>query len=198
MNEMLTERQQEILDYIEWFIDSHAYGPTLREIADEFGINSVNGVVGHVRALENKGCIVRHSNKMRAIELSDEYREQIEGLPVAGRVAAGLMTEAVAQDERIDFAQLFGRRGTYVLEVAGDSMIEANIADGDYVIVEPRRKASRGDIVVAQTEDGEATVKFYYPEKNRIRLEPANSEMKPIYCRNLRIKGIVVGVVRKI
>ena len=198
MHETLTQRQQEILDFIESFIEDHAYGPSLREIADHFGFSSVNGAVGHVRALETKGFIVKPSNKMRAIELAEEYASQKVGLPVAGRVAAGLMTEAVQQNERIDFAEMFGRRGTYVLEVSGDSMIEASIADGDYVIVEPRRKANRGDIVVTQTEEGEATVKYYFPEKNRIRLQPANSDMKPILCRDIKIKGVVVGVVRKI
>jgi repressor LexA len=84
-----------------------------------------------------------------------------------------------------------------VLEVTGDSMIEANIADGDYVVVEPRRSASAGEIVVAQTEEGEATVKYFFPEKNRVRLQPANSKLKPIYVRNVRIKGVVVGIVRK-
>ncbi len=197
MSGELTKRQKQIFQFIADYIERHAYGPTVREIGDKFEISSLNGVVGHLRALERKGMIVRQANKSRTIELSPEYQLENKGLPVAGRVAAGAMTEAIAQDERIDFAEIFGKRGTYVLEVAGDSMIEANISDGDYVVVEPRRTASRGEIVVAQTDEGDATVKYYYPEKNRIRLEPANAEMKPIFCRNIKIKGVVVGVVRK-
>lgn len=197
MHDTLTKRQKQILDFIELSFEQHGFGPTLREIADEFGFASVNGAVGHVKALANKGFLVRNAFKMRAIELSDEYLGQTQGLPVAGRVAAGMMTEAVEQNERIDFAEMFGRKNTFVLEVSGDSMIEANIADGDYVVVEPRRTAARGDIVVAQTDEGDATVKYYFPEKKRIRLQPANAAMKPIFCRDIKIKGIVVGVVRK-
>ena len=198
MPDELTKRQKQIFQFIADYIEAHAYGPTVREIGDAFDISSPNGVVGHLRALERKGMIVRQANKSRTIELSAEYLSENTGLPVAGRVAAGALTEAIEQDERIDFSELFGRRGTYVLEVAGDSMIEASISDGDYVVVEPRRTAKRGDIVVAQTTDGDATVKYYFPEKKRIRLEPANSDMKPIYAKNVKIKGVVVGVVRKL
>lgn len=197
MDTVLTDRQGQILDFIAEYIEQHGYGPTVREIGDHFGIRSPNGVAGHLKALGNKGLIVKQANKSRTIELAPELMAERTGLPVLGRVAAGLMTEAIEQNERVDFEQLFDRNGTFVLEVTGDSMIEASIADGDYVVVEPRRTASAGDIVVAQTEDGQATVKYYFPEKNRIRLKPANKTMKSIFVRDIKIKGVVVGVVRK-
>jgi repressor LexA len=108
------------------------------------------------------------------------------------------MHEAVEQTERIDFSKIFDQGSAYVLEVSGDSMIDAQIADGDYVVVRKARTASAGQMVVARTEDGEATLKFWHPEKNRIRLQPANSKMRPIYSRDARVIGVVIGVVRKV
>lgn len=135
----------------------------------------------------------------RAIQLA---AEPIHGrsLPLAGRIAAGVLHEAIEQDEIVDFGALFDsdKRNLMALEVQGDSMIEDQIADGDYVIVERRPTARKGQIVVALTEENEATLKRWFPEKNRIRLEPANSTMKPIFVKNARVLGVVVGVVRKI
>ena len=135
----------------------------------------------------------------RAIQLAAEPIEE-KGLPLAGRIAAGVLHEAVEQDERVDFDAMFNPRnkGQFALQVHGDSMIEDQIADGDFVIVRKQRTARRGQIVVAITDEGEATLKRWFPEKNRIRLEPANSSMKPIYVKNARILGVVVGVVRKV
>ena len=197
MDIKLTSRQEKILQYIAEFIDTHGYGPTIREIGVKFKIQSPNGVAGHLKALEAKGVITRQANKSRTIELAPEYTAERSGLPIAGRVAAGMLTEAVENREYLDLGQMFNRRGTYLLEVTGESMIEAHISDGDYVVVEPRRRATAGDIVIAQTEEGEATMKYFFPEKNRVRLQPANRRMKPIFARNVRIKGVVVGVVRK-
>jgi repressor LexA len=194
--DQLTKRQKSIFEFIRDKIQNRGYGPTVREIGESFDIKSPNGVMCHLKALEKKGLITREPNMSRAIQLADEYLEEQAGLPLAGRVAAGVMHEAIEQHERVDFGTMFNKKNLFVLEVSGESMIEAQIADGDYVVVKKQRSASSGEMVVAQTEDGEATLKFWFPEKNRIRLQPANSEMSPIYVKNARVLGVVVGVVR--
>ncbi|MEN6405196.1 MAG: transcriptional repressor LexA [Thermoguttaceae bacterium] len=195
----LTERQREVYEFIRDKIRGRGYGPTVREIAAEFGIRSPNGVVCHLKALEKKGLISREPNRSRAIELVAEPIDQ-RGLPLAGAIAAGVLHEAIEQNERIDFQEMFdpGRRNLFALRVRGESMIEDQIADGDYVVVQKQRTARKGQIVVAITDEGEATLKRWFPEKNRIRLEPANSTMKPIYVKNAQVLGVVVGVVRKV
>lgn len=192
----LTERQKKILDFIQKQIQTRGYGPTIREIGHAFNIASPNGVAGHLNSLENKGFIRRTAGKNRSIELSREVVDEQRGLPLAGTVAAGAMTEAIEQDERIDFEKMLNRRNAYVLRVNGDSMIDAHICDGDFVIVHPARSANPGDIAVVKTDEDLATLKYWYPEKNRIRLQPANKRMKPIYVRDARVIGIVRGVVR--
>ncbi|MCG8586477.1 MAG: transcriptional repressor LexA, partial [Pirellulales bacterium] len=131
-----------------------------------------------------------------AIQLAEDPDED-EGLPLVGQVAAGVMHEAIEQAERVNFGDMFSRKNMFVLEVSGDSMIEDHIADGDYVVIRKQRTARPGEIVVAQTEDGEATLKRWYPEKDRIRLQPSNSTMKPIYVKNAKVLGVLSGVVRK-
>jgi repressor LexA len=197
--EQLTERQREVYDFIRDKIKGRGYGPTVREIGDEFQISSPNGVMCHLKALEKKGLITREPNMSRAIQLSAEPAEE-RGLPLAGRIAAGVLHEAIEQDERFDFDALFSpkNKSLFALKVAGDSMIEAQIADGDYVVVRKQRTARDGQIAVVQTDEGEATLKRFYLEKNRIRLEPANSLMKPIYVKHAKILGVVAGVVRKV
>ena len=193
----LTERQKDVYEFIRDKIRNRGYGPTVREIGDHFGISSPNGVMCHLKALEKKGLISREPNMSRAIQLTAEPAE-IRGLPLAGRIAAGVLHEAIEQDERVDFDAMFSQKNMFALKVAGESMIEAQIADGDYVVVRKQRTARDGQIVVAQTDEGEATLKRWFIEKNRIRLEPANSTMKPIYVKNAKILGVVVGVVRKV
>lgn len=193
----LTKRQKRIFNFIRDEIDGKGNAPTIREIAEEMGFASPNGVMCHLRALEKKGLINRGSYKSRSIKLTDEIEDEIRGLPLAGRVSAGFLVEAVEQNERIDIGSFWNRKGNFVLQVDGDSMIEANIAPGDYVVVKSRRTAERGDIVVARTSDGEATLKYWYPEKNRVRLQPANKNLKPIYSRDAKVIGVVVGVVRQ-
>ncbi len=196
--EELTKRQKVIFEFIRDKILNRGYGPTVREIGDEFGIRSPNGVMCHLRALEKKGLLRREPNMSRAITLTGNAADA--GLPLVGRVAAGVMHDSFERCERIDFGDMFGRKNEFVLEVSGDSMIEAQIADGDYVVVRKQRTARSGQMVVAQTEDGESTLKFWFPEKRRkrIRLQPANASMDPIYVKNARVLGVVVGVVRKI
>ena len=216
----LTQRQKAVLEYICESIQDRGYPPTLREIGNQLGIKSTNGVNDHLRALERKGYLTREDMKSRTLRptaaVSDELQmdpfgsspandsEMIE-IPIVGRVAAGLPIEAIEQPEdtvRID-KMLVGGKGTiFGLRVAGDSMIEAGIHDGDYVFVRKQVEAPRGAIVVCMVGD-EATCKYFYPEKQHIRLEPANSEMAPILIprtdwRETSILGIVVGVYRKI
>jgi|688.fasta_scaffold239363_1 repressor LexA len=191
-----TDRQLAIYEFIRDKIQTRGYGPTVREIGAAFKIRSPNGVVCHLKALERKNYITRGKNMSRAIELVSEPAH-IRGLPMAGWVAAGTLRTAEEQKERIDFEDLFNRDNHFVLKVMGDSMIDAQISDGDWVVIRKARSAHSGDIVVAQTEDGEATLKQWFPERDRIRLQPANASMKPIYVRNAKVLGVLAGVVRK-
>lgn len=192
----LTARQREIFDFIRSKIFARGYGPTVREIADAFGIKSPNGVMCHLRALEKKNMIRREPNMSRAIQLVDDGPSDT-GMRLAGVIAAGKPMEALEQDDRIDFRDIFGKPDTFALQVRGQSMIEDQIADGDFVVVHKQDTARDGQIVVALLSDGEATLKRFFREANRVRLEPANREMKPIFSRNVKILGVVVGVVRR-
>ncbi|MFM8577688.1 MAG: transcriptional repressor LexA [Planctomycetaceae bacterium] len=191
-----TERQMAIYEFIRDKIQTRGYGPTVREIGAAFKIRSPNGVVCHLKALERKHYITRGKNMSRAIELVGEPAH-LRGLAMAGWVAAGTLRPAEEQAERIDFESLFNRDNHFVLKVMGDSMIDAQISDGDWVVIRKARSAHSGDIVVAQTDEGEATLKQWFPERDRIRLQPANSSMKPIYVKNARVLGVLAGVVRK-
>lgn len=199
----LTKRQQEVYDLISELISRRGYGPTVREIADKFGIASPNGVVCHLNALVKKGLIRRDANKARAIELTrqpstmaNDKEARQRGLSFAGIVSAGFTDHAFELDERVDFDQMFKGQNLFVLRVKGDSMIEAHIADGDYVICRSCRTAEKGEMVVALNDENEATLKYWHPERNRIRLQPANSSMAPIYVKRATVRGVVVGVVR--
>ena len=195
--EKMTPRQREVYEFIRSKIRERGYGPTVREIGDKFGIRSPNGVVCHLKALERKGMISREANRSRAIRLT---AEATRGLPLAGRIAAGVLHEAVEQQEWIDFGSMFETevRDLFVLEVHGESMIEDHIADGDYVVIRKKESAGNGDIVVALTDANEATLKRWFLEEDRVRLEPANAKMEPIYVKDAKILGVLVGVVRKV
>jgi repressor LexA len=194
--DQLTERQRLVYEFIRDKIVHRGYGPTVREIGEHFNISSPNGVMCHLKALEKKGLIRRSPNKSRAIELTRAAKREPAGLPLAGVVAAGKATLAFEQDDRIDFSDLFRGHDMFVLRVNGDSMIDAQIADGDFVVVRKQQQADAGQMVVARTDDDEATLKFWFPEKNRIRLQPANATMAPIYVDRASVVGVVVGVVR--
>ncbi|HUG17853.1 MAG TPA: transcriptional repressor LexA [Planctomycetaceae bacterium] len=191
----LTARQKMIYDFIKDKIVNRGYGPTVREIGNEFGIRSPNGVMCHLKALERKKLITREPHMSRAIQLTEQPQKRM-ALPLAGQIAAGSPILAVQQDERIDFSKLFDNDDHYCLKVKGDSMIEDQIADGDYVIIHKQSTCRNGETVVALIEGQEATLKKFYKEKKNIRLQPANSSMKPIYSNNVDILGVVVGVVR--
>ena len=196
MAKQLTERQQNVYNMIRDLIVQRGYGPTVREIGEHFGIKSPNGVMCHLRALERKGLITRSPNKSRAIELTQTADRSGHALPMAGMVAAGPTTLAFEQNERIDFSEILFKDDRFILRVSGDSMINAHIADGDYVVIQKQETAAAGDMVVAQTPEGEATLKFWHPEGDRIRLQPANDSMAPIYVREAKVMGVAVGVVR--
>ncbi len=193
---VLTPRQLDVYELIRRLIVDRGYGPTVREIGDFFSIRSPNGVVCHLKALERKGLIIRNANKSRSIQLTDTADRRPHSMPMAGMIAAGQTRLAFEQMERVDFSELLFRDDRFILRVSGDSMINAHIADGDYVVIQKRSTAAAGALVVAQTSDGEATLKYWYPEKNRIRLQPANNELAPIYVKEATVLGIAVGVVR--
>jgi repressor LexA len=194
----LTERQREIYEFIRTKIENRGYGPTVREIGLAFEIKSPNGVMCHLKALEKKGLIKRETFSARAIQLLD-HRPASAGLPLLGLVAAGSPTAAVAQEERLEFNDLFGGPNRYALKVRGQSMIEDHIDDGDYVIIRKQDTAENGERVVAMI-DNEVTLKRYYKESDHVRLEPANGSMDPIIVESsadARILGVLEGVLRK-
>ena len=192
----LTQRQQEIYDFLKEKITKRGYGPTVREIGAQFGIRSPNGVMCHLKALERKGLIIREAHMSRAIQLADQPLSRTS-LPMAGRIAAGNPLEALEQGDQIDFSPLFENDDHFCLTVTGESMIEAQIADGDYVVIKRQKTCHDGDIVVALVDGSEATLKRFYREPHRVRLEPANHKMKPIYSNNVAVIGKLVGVIRK-
>lgn len=199
----LTKRQKEILDYIEGFIAEQGYAPSFEEIAESFGYSSLATVHEHLSNLERKGYIRKSYNESRSIELvqSDQGAPSVE-LPLLGAVAAGMPIEAIPDSETLAVPpdMVRPRRDNYVLRVEGNSMIEEQIRDGDYIVVQAQETAEDGEMVVALVDDHSATVKKLYREPgDRIRLQPANPAMEPIVvdAASVRIQGVVVGVIRK-
>ena len=196
--ENLTSRQREIYRFIREKIQGRGYGPTVREIGTEFKIKSPNGVMCHLKALQKKGLIHREPNMSRAIQLLDDSTSAPnQGVPMLGRIAAGAPIEAIEQSEELSFSDWEGAADKFALKVTGESMIDAHIQDGDYVVIHKQSQARDGQIVAVRDDEGEATLKTFYKEKNRVRLEPANKAMKPIYRDKIEILGVLVGVVRK-
>jgi repressor LexA len=195
----LTSRQREIYQFIRGKIQGRGYGPTVREIGLEFQIKSPNGVMCHLKALQKKGLIHREPNMSRAIQLLDDPTSapRPSGIKMLGRIAAGHPIEAIEQDEELGFEDWEGADDKFALRVTGNSMIEEHIADGDFVVIQKKEQARDGQIVAVRDDEGEATLKRFYKEKNRVRLEPANKSMKPIYRDRVDILGVLVGVVRK-
>lgn len=202
----LSKRQQDILDFIKSEVRQKGYPPSVREIGEAVGLASSSTVHGHLARLESKGLIRRDPTKPRAIEILDNNQSNIPqskviNVPIVGKVTAGLPITAVENVE--EFFPLPENLAPadeqlFMLEVMGESMIEAAILDGDYVIVRQQNTANNGDIVVAMTEEDEATVKRFFKEKDYFRLQPENSTMEPIILRNVSILGKVIGVYRHI
>ena len=197
----LTKRQKQFFDYIQAYLTRHGYAPTLEEIGVHFKLSSLATVHKHLSNLEEKGLIRRTWNHSRAIELVPQRKEaRAVEVPLLGRVAAGRPIEALEQNDSIALPEeLIRRDNTYVLRVAGDSMVDDGIWDGDYIVVEERSTAESGETVIAMI-GGEATVKRFYREKGgKIRLQPANEKINPIIVRasDLEVRGVVVAVMRK-
>ncbi len=202
----LTPKQLHILTRVRDLRVAHGYSPTLQELADELHVSKVT-VFEHVEALIKKGALLREPNKARSLEVSPKINLPDEArrtrLPLVGTIAAGSPIEAVEDRQHLDLEDLFAGRtsrpdGTFALRVRGDSMIDEQIRDGDFVVVERCNQARNGQTVVALLEDGEATLKKYYRERDRVRLQPANEQYEPIFVNECRIQGVVVGVVRSI
>ena len=197
----VTPRQLEILRFIRDFRKRHGYSPTMQEIGQHLSLTKVT-VFEHVEAVERKGLLLRGAkHKARSLRVSPDFQfpdERPTKIPLVGRIAAGAPIEAVENREDLDLEELFDRtQDTFVLRVDGDSMVDEHICDGDYVICERRSEARNGETVVALLADGEATLKKYFREEGRVRLQPANPSYEPIYADELDIQGVVIGVVRK-
>lgn len=205
MQNTITERQREIYEFIRATIDKRGIPPTMREIGEEFGIRSTNGVEGHLAALERSGFVTRERGKSRGLSVrAREHPSLSVAIPLLGRVAAGLPVlspENREGDVMIDpsFFSLKSAQNMFALKVKGDSMVNAHIVDGDTLLVRAQASARDGDIIVALV-DGEATVKRFFQGKNQVRLQPENSAMKPILLDrgDFLIMGKAVGVLRRL
>jgi repressor LexA len=207
---MVTERQRAILDYLQEFVDDHGYPPTVREIGEAVGLRSPSTVHAHLAQLERAGLLRRDPTKPRAIELTDRRRElevspaDVHRLPLVGEIAAGgpLLAEENIE-EYVAVPEPLSRGGEeFLLRVKGESMVNAGILDGDFVVVERRQDARNGEIVVALAGDDEsadeATVKRFFREDGRVRLQPENDALEPIYADHVQILGKVIGVFRQV
>lgn len=196
----LTKKQGEALDAIRDFLAEHNYAPSYRDVMRAMGIKSPATAYNHVQALKEKGYLTLRGGQMRSVELTEKANVFVRGvvLPLVGVIAAGRPIEAIADQETVSVPmELLPNLNCYVLQVSGDSMIDDGILDGDYVIVERNFYPANGDVVVALLDNENATLKRYYREKTRIRLQPANKKMRPIYTRNPVIQGIVRAVMRR-
>jgi repressor LexA len=197
----LTKRQREILDFLNDFIQQHGYAPSLEEIGRRFNLSSLATVHKHLTNLQDKGFIKRAWNRSRSVELvPTRLGGRAVELPLLGFVAAGMPIEAVAGNETLAVPEeMVGRRDTYALRVRGSSMIDEQIRDGDFVIVEDRKTAENGEMVIALLGGADVTLKKFYRENGHVRLQPANPTMTPIViaAEQVQIQGVVVGVLRK-
>jgi repressor LexA len=203
MGKGLTSRQKEILTFVQRYSEAHGYPPSVREIGQALGLTSSSTVHSHLAALERKGYLRRDPSKPRALEILRDEREipakKVISLPIVGQVAAG--QPILAQENIEDYFPLpveFVRsEDAFILHVRGDSMINAGIYDGDLLVVRRQQTAQNGDIVVARVED-EATVKRFFKEPDRIRLQPENDAMEPLFPRDAAIEGVALAVIHKL
>lgn len=203
MAPIIYKRQGQILDFIRQYIQANGSAPTLKQIAEAIGVSSLATVHEHLATLEQKGLIKRKRGKIRSIELTgppESFNPKGIEVPVLGFIAAGAPIEPYTDpNATISIPPTFtsGKKRIYVLQVRGESMIEEQIRDGDYVVVEQTETAQNGDIVVALLDNGMATLKRFFKEATRIRLEPANAKMSPIFVKNVKIQGKVIGLIRR-
>ncbi len=201
---ILYKRQRQILDFINQYIQKNGFAPSLTEIANAIGVSSLATVHEHLTAMAKKGVIKRFQGTVRGIEVINQSSLKSSGggidVPVLGFIAAGSPIEPYTDPNAfisVAPGMLSGKKRSFVLQVKGNSMIEEGILDGDFVVVEESQTANNGDIVVAILENGFATLKRFFKEATRVRLEPANSQMSPIFAKDVKIQGKVVGVIRK-
>lgn len=194
------QRAERILDYIRETIDERGYPPSVREIAEAVGLASTSAVHHHLTKLEKDGRLQKEATRSRALSLPGSHAAKLVNAPIIGEIAAGQPIEAYEdRSETMTLpAELAPRHDTFVLRVRGKSMIEDHIDNGDYVVIQPQDTARDGEIVVAILDDNTATLKRFYKERDRVRLQPANSEMEPIYARDVKIQGKVIGVIRRL
>lgn len=202
MAPVIYKKQQQILDFIKQHIQSTGSAPTLKQIASAIGVSSLATVHEHLTTLEEKNLLKRKTGKNRTMEIVNQDISLSDGVevPILGFIAAGSPIEPYTDPNAafaIPSSFVSGRKRTYVLQVKGDSMIEEQIRDGDFVVIEQTENAVNGDIVVALLDNGMATLKRFFKETTRIRLEPANAKMSPIFVRNVKIQGKVVGLIRR-
>jgi len=196
-------KQKELLNFVNQYISKEGVSPTLAEMAQALGVSSLSTVHEHLQKLEARGLLKRYRGMVRGIELLDQkIAKTLDGIeiPLVGLIAAGQPIEAIENnDETINVSPdlAASSKRTFALQVRGDSMIEEGILDGDYVVVQQQDTAQNGDIVVALIDNTYATLKRFFKEKDRVRLEPANAKMEPIYAVNVAIQGRVTGVVRR-
>ena len=199
----LTRKQKQILDYLQAYTAGNGFAPSYEEIAQNFGYGSLATVHEHIENLRRKGYIRKGHNESRSVEVvPPESTTSAVELPLLGLVAAGAPIEAIEERETLSVPEDFLRRGgrNFVLKVAGDSMIDEQIRDGDYIVVNSRERAENGEMVVALVDGESATVKTFYREKDgKVRLQPANPTMTPMYfpADRIRVQGVVVGVIRR-
>ncbi len=199
----LYRRQRQIVDFISQYIQKNGYSPTLQEIANSIGVSSLATVHEHLEALQRKKVIRKIEGTVRGIELVDRTYLRLTDsvdLPFMGFIAAGSPIDPHPNQNatfKVSPELITGKKRAYVLQVKGKSMIEDHIDDGDYVVIEETKEVGQGDIVVALLDNGLATLKRFYKEATRVRLEPANASMSPIYATNVQVQGRVVGLIRK-
>jgi len=198
---MLTKRQKQVLDFIKAFIKKHDYAPSLEEVKGHLGLSAVSTAHFHVQALQQKGFLRKDDNRPRAIEISKNGGANVRAIPLAGTIAAGQPIEAIEGHDTIQVPVLLvpnKARNYFALKVKGDSLIEDGILDGDVVIAEQTNVAKDGDLVVVLTDNHEATLKYFYKEKDRIRLAPRNHALKPLFVKACAIQGRFVSLLRGI
>jgi repressor LexA len=206
----LTKRQKEFLDFLAGFLEKRGYSPSYEEIAEGLDLASLATVHKHILSLESKQYLTRGFNQSRSLEISSRYYDEQRqhhqmapvriAVPMLGRIAAGQPVEAIAGEDTLNFADFTGDPNTYALKVRGESMIEDHICDGDYVLIEKAADARNGDIVVALVDGAETTLKRFYNEPgDRVRLQPANASMQPIFVPKaaVSIQGKLLAVLRK-
>ncbi len=196
--EPLTKKQKYILDYLTQFITDNGYAPSYREIGEHFDLSSVATVAEHIDTLTVKGYLRRGTNsEARSLQLTPNWETEAFSVPLMGAIAAGSPIQAIRTNESIDIPRDMAGPNVFALRVRGNSMIEDGIFDGDFVIIEQIDRPKNGDIVVALVDRENVTLKRFYQENHRVRLQPANHEMKPIYVKNITVQGKVKGVIRK-